>query len=79
MFRRIPQYSSYVSLIMKISNNEKIMASYVFEGVKCYTVTQNALNGKFTLYKIADKDYQKMATANSPSRFDEVVAKDRKE
>lgn len=64
---------------MKISSSEKIMVSYVFEGVKCYTVTQNALNGKFTLYKIIDNDYQKMVTANSPLGFNEAVAKDRGE
>jgi hypothetical protein len=64
---------------MKIPNNETIVVSYVFEGVKCYSVTQNALKGKFTLYKIVDKDYQKMATADSPIEFDEMVAKDRGE
>lgn len=62
---------------MKIPNNEKIVVSYVFEGIKCYAVTQNALKGKFTLYKIVDNDYQKMTTADSPVGFDKVVAKDR--
>jgi hypothetical protein len=59
--------------------NEQIVASYVFEGVKCYTVTQNALKGKFTLYKIVNKDYQKIITADSPLKFGEIVAKDREE
>ena len=62
---------------MKIPNNEKIVMSYVFEGVKCYLVTQNALKGKFTLYKIIDNDYHKIMTANSPFEFDETVKKDR--
>ena len=60
---------------MKIPNNEKIVMSYVFEGVKCYLVTQNALKGKFTLYKIINGDYQKTMTANSPLEFDETVKK----
>ena len=64
---------------MKIPNTEQITMSYVSEGVKCYTVTQNALKGNFTLYKIVNKDYQKIATANSPLEFDKVVAKDRGE
>ena len=59
--------------------NEQIVASYVFEGVKCYAITQNALKGKFTLYKIVNKDYQKMTTADSPLEFSKVVAKDREE
>jgi hypothetical protein len=62
---------------MKIPSNEKIMVSYVFEGVKCYSVTYNALRGKFTLYKIIDSDYQRMKVAESPIEFDEIVEKDR--
>ena len=62
---------------MKIPSNEKIVASYVFEGVKCYSVTQNALKGKFTLYKIINGDYQKMMTANSPLEFDGAIKRDR--
>ena len=62
---------------MRIPNNEKIVMSYVFEGVKCYLVTQNALKGKFTLYKIMNNDYHKIMTATSPLEFDETVKKDR--
>lgn len=62
---------------MKIPSNEKVMVSYVFEGVKCYTTTYNALKGKFTLYKIVDDDCQKLKTADSPLEFDEIVEKDR--
>lgn len=62
---------------MKISNNEKIVVSYVFEGVKYYVITQNALKGKFTLYKIVNNDYQKIITADSPASFNEAVKKDR--
>ena len=60
---------------MKIPSNEKIVVSYVFEGVKCYAVTQNALKGKFTLYKISNNDYQKMTTADSPADLNEMVKK----
>lgn len=62
---------------MKIPNNEKTMVSYIFEGAKCYIITQNTINGKFTLYKIIDNDYQKLKTAESPIEFDEIVKKDR--
>lgn len=61
---------------MKISKNEKIVLTYVFEEVECYTVTQSTL-GKYTLYKIIDGDYQKMRTSESPLEFDKVVEKDR--
>ena len=61
---------------MKIPKNEQAMVAYVFEGVKCYTVTRNAV-GKYTLYKITNGDYQKMKTAESPLEFDRVVEKDR--
>ena len=64
---------------MKIPSGEKIVVSYVFEGVKCYAVTQNALKGKFTLYKIINNDYQKMTTADSPADLNEMVKKDRGE
>ena len=62
---------------MKIPSNEKVMVSYVFEGVKCYVTTHNALKGKFTLYKQMEDDYQKLKTADSPLEFDEIVEKDR--
>jgi hypothetical protein len=60
-----------------IPSNEKIVVSHLFEGVKCYVTTHNALKGKFTLYKIVDNDYQRMTTANSPVNFDEIIKKDR--
>lgn len=62
---------------MKIPKNERIMLTYVFEGVDGYTVTQNTL-GKYTLYKVMDGDYQKIKTAESPEGFDRVVYKDRR-
>lgn len=61
---------------MKIPNQEKIVMTYVFEGVKCYTVTRNAL-GKYVLYKNNNDDYQKLKSAESPIDFDEIVEKDR--
>ena len=64
---------------MKIPSNEKVVVSYVFEGIKCYAITQNALKGKFTLYKIINNDYQKMITADSPLIFNEAVKNDRGE
>ena len=60
-----------------LPSNEKIVVSHLFEGVKCYVTTHNALKGKFTLYKIIDDDYQKMVTANSPVNFNEIVDKDK--
>ena len=50
--------------------------TYVFEDIKCYAVTRNAL-GKYVLYKIIDDDYQKLKTAESPMEFDKIVEKDR--
>ena len=61
---------------MKISKQEKIVLSYIFEGIKCYIVTRNIL-GKYTLYKIINDDYQKLKTADTPIEFDEIVEKDR--
>ena len=61
---------------MKIPKQEKIVLTYVFEGVKCYTVTRNAL-GKYVLYKNNNDDYQKLKSAESPIDFDEIVEKDR--
>ena len=62
---------------MKIPTSEKIVVTYTFEGVKEYIVTHNALKGKFTLYKIANNDYQKIKMDASPLEFDEIVKKDR--
>ena len=61
---------------MKIPKQEKIVLTYIFEGVKCYTVTRNAL-GKYVLYKNNNDDYQKLKSAESPIDFDEIVEKDR--
>lgn len=64
---------------MKIPKNEKGMVSHIFDGVKCYMTTRNIVSGKFSLYKIIDdNDYEKMITADTPLKFDEVIAKDRK-
>lgn len=63
---------------MKIPKNEKSMVSHVFDGVKCYITTQNTVNGKFNLYKVINNDYEKISTADTPLKFDEVIAKDRK-
>jgi hypothetical protein len=63
---------------MKIPKNEKSMVSHIFDGVKCYITTQNTVNGKFSLYKVINDDYEKISTADTPLKFDEVIAKDRK-
>jgi len=62
---------------MNISKQEKIVLTYVFEGVDCYIVTQNNLQ-KYILYKIIDGGYQKLKTSNTPLDFDEIVKKDRR-
>ena len=55
------------------------MVSYIYDDEKCYRITQNTTNGKFTLYKvIGSDDYEKIATADSPLKLDEVIKKDRK-
>jgi hypothetical protein len=61
---------------MKTFKNEKMVLTYVFDGIACYTITRNIL-GKYTLYKIIDDDYQKMKIAESPIEFDKLVEKDR--
>lgn len=61
---------------MKIPNNEKIVLTYIFDGVICYRATQNNF-GKYVLYKIIDDDYQKLKTSESPIDFDDIVEKDR--
>lgn len=66
-------------VLMKIPSNEKGMVSYVYDGKKHYHITQNTVNGKFTLYKVINNDdYEKMATADSPLKLDEIINKDRK-
>lgn len=62
---------------MKIPKQEKIVLTYVFEGIDCYVVTQNNLQ-KYTLYKIIADGYQKLKTSNTPLDFDEIVKKDRR-
>lgn len=62
---------------MNIPKQEKTVLTYVFDGVGCYTVTQNNLQ-KYTLYKIIDNGYQKLKTSNTPLDFDEIVKKDRR-
>ena len=63
---------------MKIPKNEKGMVSYIYDGEKRYHITQNTINGKFTLYKVISNDYEKMSTADSPLKLDEIIKKDRK-
>ena len=62
---------------MKIPKNETKMTTYVFEGIKCYTISQNNL-GKYILYKIISDDYQKMKIADSPKDLELVIEKDRR-
>lgn len=62
---------------MKIPVNEKIVVTYLNEGVKEYIITHHTLRGKYTLYKIIDDTLQKMKTADTPIEFDELVEKDR--
>lgn len=61
---------------MKIPKTETRMVSYIFEGVKSYIVTRNTL-GKYILYKVLDNDYQKLKTADTPVKFEEIIKKDR--
>ncbi len=61
---------------MQITKYEKIMVTYIFDDMKHYIITKNAL-GKYILYKIIDDDYQKLKTADSPIEFDKIVQKDR--
>lgn len=62
---------------MKIPKNEIKMTTYVFDGVKCYTITRSNL-GRYTLYKIVDDDYKKMKIADSPKDLELVIDKDRR-
>lgn len=62
---------------MKISKQEKIVLTYIFEGIDCYIVTQNNLQ-KYILYKITDDGYQKLKTSDTPLDFDKIVEKDRR-
>ena len=62
---------------MKIPSSEKIMVTYLFDGVAEYIATRNAIKGKYTLYKVNNGDYQKIKTDNTPIEFDEIVEKNR--
>ena len=61
---------------MKISKQEKIVHTFIFDGIKCYVITRNIL-GKYTLYKIIESDYQKLKSAETPIGFEEIIEKDR--
>ena len=61
---------------MKSPKQEKIVMTYVFEGVDCYSITRNTL-GKYTIYKITNDNWQKLRTDDSAIKFDEIVEKDR--
>lgn len=62
---------------MQISKQEKIVLTYVFDGIDCYVVSRNNLQ-KYILYKIIDDGYQKLKTSSTPLDFDEIVEKDRR-
>lgn len=62
---------------MKIPSNEKIVVTYVCEGISDYIATHNALKNKYMLYKIINNDYQKIKISDSPLEFDEIIEKDR--
>lgn len=64
---------------MNIPINEKVVVTYLEEGVKDYLVTYHPLRGKYTLHKIIGDKLQKMKTANTPVEFDELVEEDRSE
>lgn len=61
---------------MNVPKNERVMLTYVFDGVDCYKVTRNII-GKYTLYKIIDNTLHKLKTSESASDFDAIVIKDR--
>ena len=61
---------------MKISKQEQIVVTYLFDGVEHYVATRNTA-GKYVLYKTLGDDYQKMQTSASPLDFDKVIEKDR--
>ena len=63
---------------MRIPKQEKIMVSYIYDGIKRYIVTQHSVTRKFSLYKLlTDNDYEKLKTAESPIKFEEIIKKDR--
>ena len=62
---------------MRVPTNEKIVVTYMLDGVADYVCTRNAIKGKYTLYKVNNGDYQKIKTDNTPIEFDEIVEKNR--
>ena len=38
-----------------------------------YIVTQNQLKQQFTLWRCVENGFEKIATSNSPSKFDEII------
>ena len=64
---------------MKVPKNEKTVVSYYTEDMKHhYVITQSLLKDKFTLYKVLEDDnYEKMATADSPLKLEEIIKKDK--
>lgn len=63
---------------MKIPTKEKLMVSYMFDGVKRYITTKHLVTNKFALYKITDNGYKKLKTANTPLEFNQIVEEDRR-
>lgn len=61
---------------MKVSKQETIMQTYIFDGVESYIITRNLL-GKYILYKIVNNDYQKLKVAESPIELDKIIKKER--
>ena len=61
---------------MKISNKERIMVSYIFEGITEYVATRTIL-GKYILYKKTNDDYKKIKTSDNPLEFDSIIEKER--
>ena len=78
MARTSSKASSTSSKIVK-----SIPSSETGTGVVCYTkpnmsgdkyiISQNPLKEQFTLWKCIDDEYEKIATANNPSKFDEMI------
>ena len=61
---------------MNIPKQDKIVVTYIFDGLVCYIATRNSA-GKYVLYKALNKDYQKLKTSDTPIDFDDIIAKDR--
>ena len=61
---------------MKIPANERIVVTYLCEGIEKYIGTHNAIKDKYSLYKITNGDYQRVKTADTPIEFDKIIEKD---